>query len=167
VRLLVNYDVVDTSLLMLTRDNSDFATILILKRWVRYHFGNFTECSGIWIFCICIVKYRYVVLFIQASTLLCYKFVLLVQPADLSPVIWLNTLLSYILSAHYSPKYITTTFHITGMSSNHQYMQVHILSFSALRVKSQCSSGSTVSGYELDDRAIEVRSLAEAKEFFL
>jgi hypothetical protein len=30
---------------------------------------------------------------------------------------------------------------------------------------SQCSSGSIVSGCGLDDRAIEVRSLAEAKEF--
>jgi hypothetical protein len=29
------------------------------------------------------------------------------------------------------------------------------------------SSGSIVSGYGLDDRAIEVRSLAEAKDFFL
>jgi hypothetical protein len=34
-------------------------------------------------------------------------------------------------------------------------------------VRSQGSSGSIVSDYGLDDRAIRVRSPAEAKEFFL
>jgi hypothetical protein len=33
--------------------------------------------------------------------------------------------------------------------------------------RSQCSSASIVSAYELDDRAIEVRSPAEAIGFFL
>jgi hypothetical protein len=36
-----------------------------------------------------------------------------------------------------------------------------------LRCESRGSSVSIVSGYELDDRAIEVRSLAEAKGFFV
>jgi hypothetical protein len=45
--------------------------------------------------------------------------------------------------------------------------QLKSLRTSALRYSEPGSSVSTVSGYRLDDRAIEVRSPAEAKGFFL
>jgi hypothetical protein len=46
-----------------------------------------------------------------------------------------------------------------------KYMYISFISLTPENFESRVSSGSIVSGYGLDDRAIGVRSLAEAKDF--